>query len=318
MELVRVIDDFIYDRETFCTEKTVSNYRHTMKYFSDYLSGAYDVLPELENISVLDLKGYVHFLKNSKKLQSHPYKPTVDSSISDTSIRTYLVDLRTFFNYCVCNDYISKTPFAKFTMVRRDNVLIVPLFQSDVQKIDKLYSKRNFRNYRDLCIVHLMLDAGLRSGEVCRLRDDNIDFSHNCIYIRYGKGRKDRIVPLAASLKLKLSRYINIYRPVNDVGFTLISADQEQLRPISENTIESLFARIKKHFPEKRVYPHLCRHTFATSFIMGGGDLESLRIFMGHADISTTSNYLHLATTYKAAGADIYKLDSIFFKRWYG
>lgn len=318
MDLEHVIDDFIFDRETFCTFKTVSNYKHTLKYFCDYLYGYYGYVPALEDISVSDLKGYVHFMKNGKKLQSHPFKPTVDTPITDTSIRTYLVDIRTFFNYCVKNDYLIRSPFLKFTMVKRENVLIVPLFQSDVQIIDKMYSKRDFHNSRDLCIVHVMLDAGLRSGEVCRLQDDNIDFSHNCIYVRYGKGRKDRIIPLAPSLKLKLSRYINIYRPDNYVGYTFISADHEQLRPITENTIEALFARIKKRIPDKqRIYPHLCRHTFATSFIMGGGDLESLRMFMGHADITTTSKYLHLATTFKASGSQIYKLDPIFFRKWY-
>lgn len=62
---------------------------------------------------------------------------------------------------------------------------------------------------------------------------------------------------------------------------------------------------------------HLCRHTFATSYIMGGGNLEFLRLLMGHTDYNVTKTYLHLANQYHLMGADVYKLDKVFFKSMY-
>ncbi|WP_081820350.1 tyrosine-type recombinase/integrase [Robinsoniella sp. KNHs210] len=65
------------------------------------------------------------------------------------------------------------------------------------------------------------------------------------------------------------------------------------------------------------MHPHLLRHTFATSYIIGGGNLEMLRLLLGHYDYNVTRNYLHLAYQYMILNADIYKLDSVFFKTTY-
>ena len=78
-----------------------------------------------------------------------------------------------------------------------------------------------------------------------------------------------------------------------------------------------MFARIRKATGINRLKPHLLRHTFATSYIIGGGDLETLRIYLGHASYEVTQNYLHIAQVYSTMGSDIYRLDNIFFKRGY-
>ncbi len=68
-----------------------------------------------------------------------------------------------------------------------------------------------------------------------------------------------------------------------------------------------------------RLKPHLLRHTFATSYILGGGDISSLRLILGHSDIKVTEKYLHISNTlYLSAGRNnIYKLDKVFFRRYY-
>ena len=87
--------------------------------------------------------------------------------------------------------------------------------------------------------------------------------------------------------------------------------------PITLNVIKQLFARIKKSSEIDRVHPHLLRHTFATSYIVGGGNIEYLRLMLGHSDYATTKMYLHLAQESKMLHSDIYKLDPIFFKSGY-
>ena len=85
------------------------------------------------------------------------------------------------------------------------------------------------------------------------------------------------------------------------------------MKCVTHNTIKCLFASIRSKTGLYPLYPHLLRHTFATSFVMGGGNLEFLRFYMGHEDIQTTQTYLHLAAVLKARGSNIYKLDKIFF-----
>ena len=168
MKLSEAVREFIFDRETFCTAKTVSNYKSTLKYFSEYIYSVHGDI-EIVDISVDDLKGYVHFLKNRKKLQSHPYMPTQNKRITDTSIRTYLIDVRAFFNYLYSNDLVKEYIFKKFKLVRREKKLVLPLTVEQVQLIDDLYSEHEEKALRNWCIIHLMLDAGFRVGDVVNL-----------------------------------------------------------------------------------------------------------------------------------------------------
>ena len=319
MKLSEAVQKFIYDRETFCTPKTIMNYKCSLRYFSDYIIKVHGDI-DIVDISVDDLRGYVHFLKGRKKLELHPYTPTQDKRITDTSIRTYLIDVRAFFNYLYKNGFVFEYIFNNFKLVRREKKLLIPLTAEQVQLIDDLYSDLNEHSLRNWCIVHLMLDAGFRVGDVVDFTDDCFDYKNDCLIVRYGKGRKDRIVPLAFNLKVRLYSYIFLYRNGKSkhtfLSFRCRSASAppgSELKTITHNTIKCLFAAIRSKTGLYPLYPHLLRHTFATSFVMGGGNLEFLRFYMGHEDIQTTQNYLHLAAVLKTRRSNIYRLDKIFF-----
>lgn len=313
---------FIFDRETYCGENTVRNYKNTLGYFLRFLMRKYKCdLCEIDadNITNLDLQEYVIYLRNKTKLEDHPFKPTEDKHITNTTIRTYSIDLRTFFNFLFQNEYIEKDLMKKFKLIKREKKLVLPLFSGEVQEIDKMFNLQTMTGLRNYCIVHLMLDAGLRSGEVCNLRTNDINFKQGHIIVIDGKGKKDRIVPLSSKLKSHIHKYLIMYRPYTgqEHDFLFCSVNGS-LEPISGDTMKSLFARIRKKTGIERLKPHLLRHTFATSFILGGGDMESLRIYMGHSGYDVTQDYLHLANTYSRIGSDIYKLDKIFFRSYYG
>lgn len=102
--------------------------------------------------------------------------------------------------------------------------------------------------------------------------------------------------------------------PFYESNYAFVKRDRE---PITKSTIDNLFRRLKRRSGITRIYPHLLRHTFATSYMLGGGDLETLRLLMGHSDYTVTQNYLHLATQYKFMKSNIYQLDDIFFRKGY-
>nr|WP_288890190.1 tyrosine-type recombinase/integrase [uncultured Blautia sp.] len=319
INLQQAFDLFIFDRETYCNAKTIKNYKNTLSYFFNYMTDTYkcslsDI--KLSDVTIMDLKGYVIMLRKRDKLSSHPYKPTESKPITNTSIRTYSIDLRAFFNFLYNNEYMEKDLMKKFKLIKRESKLVLPLFADEVREIDTLFNLKTSSGLRNYCMLHLMLDEGMRSGDVCGLKVQDVCFQQNHILVFDGKGNKDRIIPLATGLKKHLHQYVTIYRPYTDHDFMFCSADGAHA-PVTENTIKCLFARIRKKTEITRLKPHLLRHTFATSFILGGGDLESLRIYLGHTTYDTTQNYLHLANTYNRMGSDVYRLDKIFFKTYY-
>jgi len=145
-------------------------------------------------------------------------------------------------------------------------------------------------------IAILCYGAGLRLSEACSLRTDDIDSSRNVIHIRSAKGNKDRMVTLTPRLLESLRNYWKQRRPTGPYLFPGstpgrsidVTAFQKAL------TLASLRARI-----DKRVSPHVLRHSYATHMIEAGADLRSLQLLLGHASISSTIRYVHLTHAHR-------------------
>lgn len=314
MNLKQAYDLFILSREEYCSPATVYNYTNTLRYFLEYMSfirGCSIDLIDINSIVRSDLSSYTLYLRERPKFVNHPFHAVDEKGIAKRSIRTYQTDVRTFFNYLYDENFMKEHITEKYKLIKSETRLIVPLSASDVATIDDMFSSKTEMSARNLCIIHLMLDAGLRHGEVLNLTVSDVNFEHNYIFIRNGKGAKDRIVPLAPRLKKYLYTYFVAFRPHVKHDYFLCNVRQEQL---TDDSVKSLFARIQKKLKLPRFYPHLLRHTFATAYMIQGGDLESLRIYMGHSDITTTQKYLHLAYQMKFY-EDVYKLDEKMFKK---
>jgi site-specific recombinase XerD len=151
--------------------------------------------------------------------------------------------------------------------------------------LDKL-TKGNHRAIALLCF-----GAGLRLGEACSLKVEDVDSEARAIHIRKGKGRKARMVSVSARLLDELRSYWHQCRPRRPYLFPGASPDHS-LHPTSFEralTLAGLRAGIKKP-----VHPHLLRHCYATRMVEMGVDLRTLQLQMGHASIHTTARYVHL------------------------
>lgn len=314
MNLEQAFNMFIMSREEYCTEMTVYNYKHTLKYFLNFIAqhkGQPISQIDVESLDKSDLQAYTLYLRDKPKYDNHPFNIKQEKGITKRSIKTYQTDVRTFFNYLYDEEYISNQIARKYKIVKPEKRQLIPLSEDDVRTIEKLYNPKCELGMRNLCLIHLMLDAGLRHNEVLNLKLSDIKFNQNFILVVDGKGSKDRVIPLAPRLKKLLYIYATVYRPYCDHNYVLCNTtDRGQL---TKDCVKSLFARMKKHTELTRLYPHLLRHTFATAYIMQGGDLESLRIYMGHSDIATTQKYLHIANQF-VFNDNIYKLDKKFFR----
>lgn len=133
-----------------------------------------------------------------------------------------------------------------------------------------------------------MLDCGFRRSDIINLKTEDVKDGY---FILNGKGSKQRIVPYGDIVRELIEEYRR-FKYNREYFFVL-----EDGQRITANAVKMLFQRLKAKTGIKRLKPHLLRHTFATNYLYSGGNLEMLRLILGHTDISTTQIYLHLAET---------------------
>lgn len=195
-----------------------------------------------------------------------------------------------FLRWLYFEDYID-IDVNKLLLMKATKDVIIPLSDLEVKGLINYYDNFTYLNCRNKTMLMLMLDCGLRLSEVVNLKISDLDLKNNYLIIN-GKGSKQRLVPFGISTKKQLVIYMQYRVNLNNNNSIFLN---QNLTAITTNTIKMLFARLKKQEKFKRIYPHLLRHTFATNFIYAGGNLEVLRVLMGHSTINITQIYIHLA-----------------------
>lgn len=256
------------------SQETISYYKICLNMFIDYCGSDLDV----SDLDVILFKGYQLYLSENK-------------DIKRVSVRTYSRAVRVFYRYLYFEDIIDIN-INKLKLIKADKEVIMPLTDNEVKLLLNSFEPLTFLGERDKLMCMLMLDCGLRRGEVVKLKLSDIDKSKRTMIIN-GKGSKQRIVPFGKTVKNQLMRYL-AFRSEKPCSFDSLFLTIER-EPITSNAIKMLFQRLKSSSGISRLYPHLLRHTFATNYIIQGGNLEVLRVLLGHSSISITQIYIHLA-----------------------
>jgi site-specific recombinase XerD len=157
------------------------------------------------------------------------------------------------------------------------------------KEVKKLIGTPKWKKHRIL--LALIYSAGLRISEVSRLEKRDVDFDRMTIHIRQSKYRKDRYVPLSEYMKKGLEDY---YRQCGPIRY--VFNGKETGSSLSIRAIQYIFREtLRNSGIEKKANVHTLRHTYATHLLEDGVDLISLRDLLGHVDIQTTLDYLHVA-----------------------
>ena len=152
---------------------------------------------------------------------------------------------------------------------------------------------------RDVAILELLYASGLRASELCELTLANLNLAVGCIRV-FGKGSKERVVPLGRAAAEALARYLTESRPGFDrsgrrVGHVFLSRTGKPLDRIA------LWMLVERHGRRsgllKSISPHTLRHCFASHLLGGGADLRVVQELLGHSDINTTQIYTHVDHT---------------------
>lgn len=245
-------------------------------------SGILGDIDEWRELDISHYKDYILYL--------------ADTGIKSTSINTKMRAVKAFYNYLIDAEQIGDCS-RKLRLVKQSRQEIIPLSDDEIYILLNSFDLADTLELRNKCIVMVMLDSGLRRSEVTRLRFSDIDLRNKRILVN-GKGAKERIVPLGDTTSEMFGLYLERQSSRLDKKSSPLFADRCG-NLLEANAIDKIFEKLKQITGIDRLHPHLLRHTFATLYIVDGGDLETLRILLGHSSIAITQIYLHLATNYR-------------------
>ena len=223
-----------------------------------------------------------------------------------TTVNRRLSAVRSFYSWLVREGVIESNPAAVVSSPKLPKPLPHVLSQEDVEKLLECADASTPAGALDAALVELLYASGARIGEVASLDVDRINFSDKSVRL-FGKGSKERIVPLYPAALHALDAYLAHARPVllaNHKGGLTAEEAADAQRALFINargarmSERSLRARFEKLLAQAGLAgmatPHTMRHTFATEVLDGGADLRSVQEMLGHASLSTTQIYTHL------------------------
>lgn len=223
----------------------------------------------------------------------------VTSGYSRKSIARKISSLRAFYRYLTVENLINKSYFDNVETPKIEKRLPKFLYQNEIEMMFNAIDTSQPLGMRDCALLELLYGSGLRVSEICSITEKNLDFPNEMIKV-FGKGHKERYVPMNIRTIEALKKYIHVGRPslihnveldpplelfVNHHGGPLTPRG---VRVILDNIIE-------KTGELGHVYPHMIRHTFATHLLDGGADLRSVQAMLGHENLSTTQIYTHVS-----------------------
>lgn len=279
MTITEAFDLFIYE------QRFRNNSPATIEYYNIALAQFMKYVGADEQVSELDIttyKDYVVYLSTQR--------------LKSTSINTYIRAVKAFYNFLIEDEHIADCS-RKLKLIRAKKEEINPLSDEEIEQLLSCFDISDVLQLRNKCLVLLMLDSGLRRSETTRLKVCDVDIINKCLLVN-GKGNKQRFVPMGASTYEHLMKYAemkSIYRKKKTDSFFL----DVHNKPLEPNAIDLIFQKLKTQSGIERLHAHLLRHTFATLYLVDGGNLEMLRLILGHSSFAVTQLYLHLASNYK-------------------
>lgn len=198
---------------------------------------------------------------------------------------------------CTKQEAVNSIKFLYNNILKQNELAINPVRPKDEKKLPEVLSQKdilrilsNVSNIKHKAVLFLTYSAGLRVGEVVRLRITDIDSDRMLIHIVQGKGRKDRYSALSQTALEVQKEYVKRYKPEE----WLFPGDDEN-KHITERTVQRVFENIKdKAGIHKKVSVHSLRHSFATHLLEGGVDLRYIQELLGHQSSKTTEIYTHV------------------------
>jgi integrase/recombinase XerC len=290
------IDEFLRHLEqgVNASPLTVRCYRTDLREFERFICGAAPTARRraITSIDHLDVRSYLSHLH--------------DRGVSRATVARKLASLRSLFRHLSRQGLVAGNPAAMVSTPKLDRRLPHPMPQHEVESLLDSAFGSDPRDDRDRAILELLYATGIRVGETVRADVGDLDLggaTGDGMLRVFGKGRKERLVPIGSKAVMALRRYLGsrgelaprLAAPSGDRDALFLNARGGRLTDRSVRRI--LDARLQRAALARDVSPHSLRHSFATHMLDAGADLRSIQELLGHASLSTTQKYTMVTTS---------------------
>lgn len=229
-----------------------------------------------------------------------------DNGLKKVSIKLKISAVKSFYKFCYKKGLISTNPAEQLSTPKIEKKLPSFLLQNEIMYVIENNVSDDVHTFRNIALFELLYSSGLRISEALNLNNSNLDMNNSTVRV-FGKGRKERIVPVGSKAKIALEKYlskIHLLKTEKSGNAIFLSTRGTRMTPVNAYRIIN---KLLKGFTEaKQKSPHTLRHSFATHLLDKGADLQSVSEMLGHSSLSSTQVYTHISVerlkeTYKKA-----------------
>ena len=259
------------------SDNTCDNYHRDLIKFFEYIKKDYN------KVSRNDIINYIEYLSKND---------------NPRTVNRNIVSIKNYYKFMEKKGKININPTENIVGLKTPKTIPRVLSEEDINKLLDI-DLNDAYDYRNKAMLELMYSSGLRVSELLNLDVNNIDLDNDIVRC-FGKGSKERIVPMSDIAHKALYDYIYVYRntltknKVNNILFLNSRGDKLS----RQGFFKILKGLALKKGINKELSPHTIRHSFATHLINHGADLRSVQTMLGHENIKTTQIYTHVSNNY--------------------
>lgn len=258
----------------------------------------------------IDLTQFAAFAQDSvvDKALLGRYTAHLNQHFAPRSVKRKLASVRAFYSALEEQERIEESPFRRFRVhivYPKELPRVIPTGTVEAilrEAYGQHQGSGNRWALRDILVLELLFDTGMRVSELCKLTPETFQLGQNSLRLLiHGKGRKERVLQIATMEVVALAeQYMRVFgEGINNAGFILLN---RRGRPLTTQGVRQIISRhIQAAAVQGHITPHMFRHTFATALLDGGADIRYIQGLLGHSSISTTEIYTHVATGQQSA-----------------
>lgn len=223
---------------------------------------------------------------------------------SPATVKRRMSAVKGMHRFLIREDITDKNPADSIRLPKIPERLPDVLSIDQVGRMLDMHTDTSLTGLRDRAMLEVLYGCGLRASEICGLDTDNLYFEEGFLRV-FGKGSKERIVPISGEALRALERYLDDARPAlsmksrdpkpTDLKAVFLNARGTRL---TRQGLHAIVAKAGSAIGVDDLHPHTLRHSFATHMLEGGADLRVIQEILGHSDISTTQIYTHIDRTH--------------------